>query len=741
MRVVGRGGAYSTAGQFQLNVAKEGTSCSNVTLGNTVRADNTSYTLKNTVILTDASVISPSAAKLDLLAANSRVNGIIVDVNLDQRVKDLKAQALANPTCPYAVNLVAEEIKRIVDSYRNANALRYVVIAGNDSVIPFFRYPDQSLLGQESGYVPPVGSNTISEGSLRNDMVLSQDAYGAGTQISVRTSNFPIPGLAVGRLVETPADMAGLIDAFIASPTTGLVPGTGLVSGYDFLSDAANAVATELTTGGVTVDGTLIAPNNISPQDPAAWKATDLGQKLLGTARNDVIFLAGHFSANSALAADFTTSLFTSQLDASTTNFTNAIVFSAGCHSGYNIADGDAILEPHAAARLGAGVRAQRGDADRRHRLPVRRHRLSRVQRAHLREFRAPVARRQRGYRGVGRRSAGQGQARLPRDDAGHPRHPREGAAGSHAVRPADARCQHVGRSRRDGWRRRRRSTRQRARAASAGSARAQDARQDHRRPRLRATRRTSRTSSMCSTRSIRLRAAIVTATWYSGLNGVVTNPAEPVLPLQTYNIGAADPSLVVRGVGFRGGQFADSRYRSPHGRADHRAARRARAVRLAGVLSDANVDRELFRRARRQRRHQPARHARTASREGHRARHQHAAQVRQPRPARVLQRQPHRAVDVGCAEHRSREWRRHRWQHRFHCPGRGRSEGRDRGRMGHLRERRRQQVAIARPQAVRRAAARRRAPSRIRRRGRARSRGCPRGFASSCRRSTASAS
>src|SRR5205823_2157790 len=50
-----------------------------------------------------------------------------------------------------------------------------------------------------------------------------------------------------------------------------------------------------------------------------------------------------HFSANSALAADFSTSLITTDLAASTTDFTNSIVFSAGCHSGYNLVDADAI--------------------------------------------------------------------------------------------------------------------------------------------------------------------------------------------------------------------------------------------------------------------------------------------------------------------------------------------------------------------------------------------------------------
>ena len=74
--------------------------------------------------------------------------------------------------------------------------------------------------------------------------------------------------------------------------------------------------------------------------------------KLFG-ARHDVIFLAGHFSANSALAADFTTSLLTTDLAASTTNFTNSIVFSAGCHSGYNLVDADAIDGRDAARSTG----------------------------------------------------------------------------------------------------------------------------------------------------------------------------------------------------------------------------------------------------------------------------------------------------------------------------------------------------------------------------------------------------
>ena len=130
----------------------------------------------------------------------------------------------------------------------------------------------------------------------------------------------------------------------------------------------------ELQLGTNAVPDSLITPEGKSPQDPASWTATQLAQKLFAN-RYDVIFLAGHFSANSALAADFTTSVLTTELAASTVDFMNSIVFSAGCHSGYNLVDTDAIsgvTQPldwaqafaRKSATLIAGTGYQYGDTD-----------------------------------------------------------------------------------------------------------------------------------------------------------------------------------------------------------------------------------------------------------------------------------------------------------------------------------------------------------------------------------------
>ena len=359
-----------------------------------------------------------------------------------------RQQATSNPACPFAKNLVAEEIKGIVDSYR-ANPLQYVVIVGNDDAIPFFRSPDQSAIGQESGYVPPVQSNSPSEASLRRDFVLSQDKYGSKTTISLPWNDFPVPGLAVGRLVETAAEIAGMIDAYVAANAV-VSPRSSLVTGYDFLQDAADAVKFELDAGigsGGRVSDALITPNGTSPQAAGSWTAAQLRAKLFDS-RHDVIFLAGHFSANSALAADFATSVLTTDLAASTTDFTNSIVFSAGCHSGYNLVDGDAIAGvtlpldwaqafARKQATLIAGTGYQYGDTDF----------LEYSERLY-----SNFARQLRAGNGAisGRRGAGPGEARLPRGNAGHPRPPRKGAAPGDPVRPADARREHARRPRHD---------------------------------------------------------------------------------------------------------------------------------------------------------------------------------------------------------------------------------------------------------------------------------------------------
>ncbi|MFO1395520.1 MAG: choice-of-anchor C family protein [Burkholderiales bacterium] len=558
VRVTGRAGAFSPS-QYNIAVAKQGTTCAAVTdtaISTTRTADPGGY---GTVVLVDSGKTPLTAAvaggslgsKLTAFMQRTEVKGVLVDVATDARVNALKAQAAANLACPYAKNLVAAEIKSIVDAYLATNPLRYIVIVGNDDAIPFFRHPDQTLLGQESGYVPPVSSSSASEASLRNNYVLGQDAYGAPTQISLGVGDFPIPGVAVGRLVETPAEIAGMIDAYVAA--NGVVaPASSLVTGYDFLQDVADAVRTELQAGTGRTPDALITPATVSPADTRTfaqggpWTANDLRPRLLNT-RHDVVFLAGHFNANSALAADFTTSLVTSELAASTL-FTNALVFSAGCHAGYNIVDSDAIngvtfpldwaqAFARAKATLVAGTGYQYGDTD----FIEYSERLYLNFAKQLRAGSGPVAvgtalvKAKLDYlaatpdiRGLHAKAVLEATLfGLPMMSVNMPagRTPATGGVGVIATTPAPP-------------------------ATPAGALGLQTAELS--------------VAPVLTTRTATLRNYDVvpnttsTATWLTGPDGIVTNPAEPALPLQVVDVTPIEGSLVLRGVGLRGGTYAD---------------------------------------------------------------------------------------------------------------------------------------------------------------------------------------
>ena len=379
VRVRGRNGVFDPTQSFTVNVTLTTGNCSNVSSN---LPDSSHLAVANnysTIILADygrmSGDLSTMQSRLAEFAARPEVSGVIVDVGTDAQIAAANTQADLYSACPFAKNLVAFSIKELIDSYRELNPLAYIVIIGNDDVIPFFRHPDQAMLANERNYVPPVLDDTASQANLRLGYVLGQDRYGATIELSSKGDTLPIPNLAVGRLVETPEQVVTMLDAYLSTPD-GVVaaPSSALVTGYDFLEDSANAITDELESGLGTNATTLITPRDVAPTEDASWTADDLRNLLLNN-RYDVAFLAGHFSASSALAADYSTRVLASELAASSVDMANSLIFSAGCHSGYSIVDAHGVpnvtAEPDWAqafalkgATLIAGTGYQYGDTD-----------------------------------------------------------------------------------------------------------------------------------------------------------------------------------------------------------------------------------------------------------------------------------------------------------------------------------------------------------------------------------------
>jgi hypothetical protein len=351
VRVVG---PYNVTTPFQLSVNVNGGVCSTlqpVPANLTVDA-NATNTNRQSVIVTDSSRLPGTPAqratalsKLQTLSARADVQGVVVDLAgaTYPRVDFARTQADAFPGCPSAKNLLGKEIKAVIDAHKTANAgtVDYVVLAGGADVIPFHQVQDVAGLASEADYVPPVAPSTPSEAGLRLGLVAGQDFYGSDVELSLNGRTIAVPSTAVGRLVDTAADVTAAVDAYIA--TNGVVaPDSSLVTGYDFVGDAAQEIAADVAIGTAATPETLIQAPGEQPTAPSAWTATQLKTKLLA-GNHDLILLTGHFAAGNLLAADYKTELSANEVASSPTNLTNTVVLALGCHSGYTITSPDLL--------------------------------------------------------------------------------------------------------------------------------------------------------------------------------------------------------------------------------------------------------------------------------------------------------------------------------------------------------------------------------------------------------------
>ncbi|MCA9930437.1 MAG: Ig-like domain repeat protein, partial [Anaerolineales bacterium] len=340
------------------------------------------------------------------------------------------------------------------------------------------------------------------------------------------------------------ANITAQLDAYLATSDGIVTPQSSLVTGYDFLEDAANAVASELTAGIGSNATTLITPHDISPTDPTSWTADQLRAELLNN-RFDISFLAGHFSAGSALAADYSTRLLASEIVASSVDMTNMLIFSAGCHSGYNSVNAHGVanvtLEPDWAqafaqkgATLIAGTGYQYGDTD----FIEYSERLYLDFSEQLRMGTGPVS--------IGNALVAAKQNYLAETPELRPLHEKSLLISTIFGLPMlridmpDGRITPTNDS-----------SIVTATTAFTGNP-GNTLGLEYADVGINA----SLTANQVPLDVLGEEESTVTATYLSGSNGTVVNPAEPMLPLEMRNVNV--PGQVLRGVGFRGGAFTD---------------------------------------------------------------------------------------------------------------------------------------------------------------------------------------
>ena len=269
---------------------------------------------------------------------------------------------------------------------------------------------------------------------------LSDAPYGTLAQIPWLGRQLYLPELAVGRLVETPLDIQRQLKVYVDANGT-LTAGSALTTGYDFLTDGASEVD-------AAADGARRRATPTRLLDDT-WTATTLKPLFVDKPIPDsVLSVNAHYSHWLLQPAAGSELVSTAALPALPADpavepaFARRVIFVMGCHSGLNVAD--TLLPGSTSQRLRDWAQSLRRAAGRRlrreHRLRLRRHRVERALRAADEHLREAVAREP-----ADRRELGHGARRLL------------------------PRCRRLRRLRREGARRRRRSTGCRSGASRAG--------------------------------------------------------------------------------------------------------------------------------------------------------------------------------------------------------------------------------------------------------------------------------
>lgn len=244
----------------------------------------------------------------------------------------------AAPCSIEAANNVVREIGKVLDGLdaTTPNAST-VTLVGNHIMLPMGLVADGTSIGNENTYDPGVlrGQDTSLTAALKAGYVQTDTPYATSAGYLLNSEELYVPDRAVGRLVETPEQIAATLNRFAAGQV--LDPDTttsAFVSGYDFIGDGAEATAKVLAAQPATTVEKLI--NEF-------WTADQLEQGLIGD-DPDLASISAHFDHNRAVPAlaDETgvqDDLFLASDVAAADNLTNALVLSIGCHSGLSVPD------------------------------------------------------------------------------------------------------------------------------------------------------------------------------------------------------------------------------------------------------------------------------------------------------------------------------------------------------------------------------------------------------------------
>ena len=216
---------------------------------------------------------------------------------------------------------------------------------GPDDQIPFARIPDGAAQSNERDYGLSTfqDETNVESSALSLGYYFSDDPYAASDPLGVGSETLYTPKVAVGRLVESAAQIDSALSRFLASHGN-LNATSSLTTGYSFLTGGAQVVSANLAADGLHSVGDLINDS---------WDTSDL-DAALATGGNQVDSINAHFDYSRALPAEddtdgtetdlFTTTDARALPQASEGTYVGSLLFSMGCHAGLDIDDAEVSI-------------------------------------------------------------------------------------------------------------------------------------------------------------------------------------------------------------------------------------------------------------------------------------------------------------------------------------------------------------------------------------------------------------
>jgi hypothetical protein len=277
---------------------------------------------------------------LNSILGDTEVMGKVIDLsNLDTAANtNLVNQAFTawdnNMANPYLASHVGRIVQDVVaDAVRHSYpSIQYIVIIGDDHIVPFMRLPDRTEVGNEAAYRDASGAlmGSPAYAALDGGLYLTDDCYADLDPLAWPGGRLCVPDYAIGRLVERPAQIVASIQAF-SNAGGELVGEDALVTGYGFLTDQAHAVSETL--------GSLVTVRSLIGD---TWTGAELEQLWIDSAYG-LQSVNARFSHFQALPADGSAGVVSAGQIAANVWPDPVLGFTVGGHAGWSAYDAEFI--------------------------------------------------------------------------------------------------------------------------------------------------------------------------------------------------------------------------------------------------------------------------------------------------------------------------------------------------------------------------------------------------------------